>query len=226
MTMPEPSASLPVRFLEEVPLVAILRGLVPADAEAIGDALFAAGLRVMEVPLNSPDPFASIALLARRFGDRALVGCGTALNKTDVERTAEAGGQLIVSPHADEAVIARAVQLGMTVLPGFASATEAFRAIDAGARYLKLFPAATYGEGHLKALSAVLPREVKVLAVGGVGSEDLRRWKTAGAFGFGIGGELYKPGASTEATSERARALMAAWHACLSPSPANQDPMP
>jgi 2-dehydro-3-deoxyphosphogalactonate aldolase len=200
-------------LLADLPLVAILRGVRPDEVVAIAEAAFAAGFRLIEVPLNSPDPFTSIARLADAFAGRALVGAGTVLTVEAVDAVAAAGGKLIVTPNTDPAVIARAVALGLVVLPGFATASEAFAAIAAGARHLKLFPAATYGPDHLKALSAVLPADVKLLAVGGVGAPDLARWLAAGATGFGIGGELYKPGFSAAEVATRAAAIVAAWHA-------------
>ncbi len=199
--------------LADLPLVAILRGVRPDEVVPVSEAAFAAGFRLIEVPLNSPDPLESIARLARAFDGRAVVGAGTVLSPAAVDGVHAAGGRLIVTPNTDEAVIRRAVQLGLVVLPGFATATEAFRAIAAGARLLKLFPAATYGPGHLKALSAVIPPEVRLLAVGGVGPAEMGVWRAAGAKGFGIGGELYRPGASAAEVGERARTIVAAWRA-------------
>lgn len=200
-------------LLDDLPLVAILRGVKPDEVVAIAEALVAAGIRLIEVPLNSPDPFASIALLAAAFDGRALVGAGTVLSPAAVDAVADAGGTLIVTPNTDPAVIAHAVARGLVVLPGFATASEAFQAVAAGARHLKLFPAATYGPDHLKALSAVIPKGVKLLAVGGVGAPDLARWRAAGAAGFGIGGELYKPGFTAADVATRATEIVAAWKA-------------
>jgi len=192
------------------PIVAILRGVRPGEAGSIAQALYDAGLRMIEVPLNSPDPLESIAHLSRAFGDRCLIGAGTVLSVADVEAVEAAGGKLVVTPNTDPAVIRRAVALGMLVLPGFATASEAFAALQAGAHGLKLFPATTYGPGHLKALKSVLPRAVPVFAVGGVGAADLDVWRAAGADGFGVGGEIYKPGDSAEDVEHKAQALMAA----------------
>ncbi len=192
------------------PVVAILRGVRPHEIVEIGEALYDAGIRAIETPLNSPDPFDSIARLSAALGERCLCGAGTVLTPDDVQRVADAGGKLIVTPNTDPAVIERAVALGLVVMPGFATATEAFRALQAGARSLKLFPAATYGPGHLKALKSVLPAEVPVFAVGGVGPEALGVWRAAGAAGFGVGGELYRPGDTAEAVAAKAQALMKA----------------
>ncbi len=208
--MPEVDA-----LMADLPLVAILRGIQPDQAVAVGEALVAAGLRLIEVPLNSPSPLDSIARLAARFGDSCLIGAGTVLTVAAVDAVAQAGGRLIVTPNTDPAVIARAVALGLVVMPGFATATEALAAVDAGARHLKLFPASTYGPGHIKALRAVLPAQVQVLAVGGVAADvaAMRVWRQAGAAGFGIGGELYRPGAAAADVAAKAEALVAAWRA-------------
>lgn len=201
------------QHLNDMPLVAILRGVIPADVLAIGQALYDAGFRAIEVPLNSPDPFDSIALLVRHFGDTCLIGAGTVLNVAAVERVQAAGGQLIVTPNSDPAVIAHAVARGLLPMPGFASATEAFAAIQAGARHLKLFPAATYGHGHIKALSAVMPAGVKLYAVGGVGADDLAVWRAAGAAGIGVGSDIFKPGMAAGDVAGRAQLLVSAWRA-------------
>lgn len=203
--------ALPDRYLDEMPLVAILRGLAPADAVAIGQALFDGGFRAIEVPLNSPDPFDSIARLSAHFGERCLIGAGTVLSPAEVEGVRAAGGRLIVAPNVDPAVIARAVALDLLPMPGFATATEAFAAIRAGARHLKLFPASTYGHGHIKALSAVIPAHVRLYAVGGVGADDLHVWRAAGAAGIGVGGELFRPGIGAAEVAARARRVVAAW---------------
>lgn len=192
------------------PLVAILRGVRPDEVVAIGAALLDAGVLTIEVPLNSPDPLDSVARLARAFGDRCLVGAGTVLRPDDVAAVQAVGGRLIVTPNTDVAVIERAVALGLRTAPGFATASEAFAALAAGAAALKLFPASTYGPAHLRALKSVLPPSVPVFAVGGVGAGDMAAWRAAGAAGFGIGGELYRPGDTPDAVGRRARALVAA----------------
>ncbi len=177
---------------QEAELIAILRGLTPERALETGAALVAAGFRSLEVPLNSPQALESIALLARAHAD-CLVGAGTVLTTAEVDRVHGAGGRLIVAPNCDGAVIRRALDLGLRVLPGIATATEAFDALRRGATELKLFPASTYGAGHLRALKSVLPKHVKLYAVGGVGAGDIAGWLEAGADGFGFGGELFKP---------------------------------
>ncbi len=199
--------------LAECRLVAILRGVTPAEVVPIGEALYAAGLRAVEVPLNSPDPLESISTLARAFAGRMLVGAGTVLNPADVAAVAAAGGRLIVSPDTNLAVIDRAMSMGLEPAPGFATASEALAAIGAGARALKLFPASTYGPAHLKALKAVLPPHVTVLAVGGVGPLDFESWRTAGADGFGLGSELYQTGDSAEVVGAKASRCVAALRA-------------
>lgn len=191
-------------------IVAILRGLEPARAIDTAEAIFAAGIRTIEVPLNSPEPFASIAALARAFAGRAVIGAGTVLDARDVLRVDDAGGTLIVTPNTDAAVIATAVARGLTVIPGFATASEAFSAISAGARTLKLFPASTYGTGHLKALKSVLPAEIGVYAVGGIGAGDIAAWRGAGAAGFGFGSELFRPDFTLAEIETRARRIVEA----------------
>lgn len=195
------------------PIVAILRGVRPAEVAAIGRALVDAGVRLIEVPLNSPEPFDGIAALAAAVGEGAAVGGGTVLEVGDVERVAAAGGTLIVSPNTQAEVIARALAMGLTPMPGFMSPTEAFAAIRAGARRLKLFPAGALGIAHLKAVREVLPREIETWAVGGAGAANLRDWTAAGAAGIGVGGSLYRAGDSPAAVGARAAELVAAWRA-------------
>jgi 2-dehydro-3-deoxyphosphogalactonate aldolase len=197
---------------ERVPLVAILRGVKPDQVVGIGNVLYDTGIRMIEVPLNSPDPFASIAALAACNRTDWIVGAGTVLNVDEVHRTQQAGGRLIVSPNCDGDVIRCAVQLGLQVMPGFATMTEAFQAIRAGAKHLKLFPAATYGPRHLQALRAVLPHDVHVYPVGGIGAPDMASWLAAGAAGFGLGSELYRPEYSLEEIRQRATNLVQATH--------------
>jgi 2-dehydro-3-deoxyphosphogalactonate aldolase len=196
----------------QIELVAILRGLTPQRAPEAGTALSAAGFRTIEVPLNSPDPFATIELLAAAHRD-CLIGAGTVLSPAEVDRVHAAGGRLIVAPNCDGDVIRRALELKMRVLPGIATATEAFAALRAGATELKLFPAATYGAGHLKALKSVLPKHVKVFPVGGIGSQDIAEWLVSGADGFGFGGELFKPAYTLAELTKRAQELVQALRA-------------
>jgi 2-dehydro-3-deoxyphosphogalactonate aldolase len=190
--------------LAECPAVAIIRGVTPAEAPAIGEALFRAGVRGVEVPLNSPDPLDSIAALVAGFRGRMAIGAGTVLSPEKVEMVCAIGGTLIVSPNSDPAVIRKSVTLGLVPIPGFATASEAFTALQAGARHLKLFPAATYGPGHIKQLKAVLPPTAVVWAVGGVGAQHFDEWWAAGARAFGLGSELYKAGQSAEETYDKA----------------------
>lgn len=195
--------------LTELPLVAIVRGVRPEEVEGVAQALFAAGVRCVEVPLNSPEPLESIRRL-RAFAGRMAYGAGTVLSPAAVDEVAEAGGQLVVSPNTDPSVIKRTIERGMVPMPGFGSASEAFAAYRAGARQLKLFPAATYGAEHVKALKAVLPADAVVQPVGGVKPDDFAHWWAAGARGFGLGGELYKPGMAPDEIHRRAQAAVAA----------------
>ena len=162
--------------LKQSAVVAITRGVKPDEAVAIGEALYAGGVRAMEVPLNSPDPLTSIAALAKAFAGRMAIGAGTVLSVEKVDAVHQAGGQFIITPSTNPAVIRRAVELKLDPAPGFATATEAFAAIDAGARHIKLFPAVTYGAGHVRQLKAVLPKETVVWAVGGVKPEAFLEW--------------------------------------------------
>jgi 2-dehydro-3-deoxyphosphogalactonate aldolase len=189
-------------------LVAILRGITPERVVEIGEVLYGAGIRIVEVPLNSPDAFASIAKLAARGRPDWTIGAGTVLNVDDVRRTHEAGARLVVAPNCDADVIRCALQLAMQVMPGIATATEAFDAIGAGARLLKLFPAVTYGPPHLQALRAVLPSDVSVFPVGGIDGQDIPRWLSVGAAGFGFGSELFRPDYSAADIERRARNLV------------------
>jgi 2-dehydro-3-deoxyphosphogalactonate aldolase len=198
-------------LLRELPLVAILRGATPARIEGVAAALFDAGIRAIEVPLNSPEPFKSIEILAKVYGERCLTGAGTVLEAADVDRVVDAGGRLLVTPNTNPAVIARGVEKKMVVMPGFYTPSEAFAAIAAGARTLKLFPAATAGVAHLKALLAVLPKDVPVYAVGGVGAGNMKEWRWAGAAGFGMGADLFKPDFSDAEIAVRARQCVAAF---------------
>lgn len=195
------------------PIIAILRGIEPDEVVAVSEAIFAAGISMIEVPLNSPDPLNSIARLAQALGDRCLCGAGTVLSVADVEAVYAAGGRLVVTPNTNPAVIARSAALGMTTMPGFATATEAFAAIDAGATGLKLFPAASYGAAHAKALKAVLPSAIDIYAVGGVDAASIPQWLASGVAGFGLGSDLYAPGRSAADVGQRAATFVAAFDA-------------
>lgn len=196
--------------LAQSPIVAIVRGVTPDEVTAQVDALCRAGVRVVEVPLNSPNPMRSIQLAAEAFRGRMVVGAGTVLTPAQVDEVADAGGRIAVAPNTDPAVIRRALERGLEPFPGFGTATEAFQAYAAGARRLKLFPASTYGPGHLKALMAVLPKDASVYAVGGAGPETMAEWRAAGARGFGLGSDLYRPGQSPEDTHDKAARAVAA----------------
>lgn len=193
-----------------LPLVAILRGIRPDEAQDVGDALVRSGWLLLEVPLNSPDPLASIARLARAF-PQALVGAGTVLRAHEVELVHAAGGRLIVAPNFNAEVVRAAVRLGMACLPGVATPTEAFAALEAGASGIKLFPAETIAPAGVKALRAVLPADTLVLPVGGITPASMGEYRAAGANGFGIGSALYRPGAGAEEVEQRARDFAAAW---------------
>lgn len=197
------------RYMDECPLVAIIRGVSPAEAEAIGEAIYESGIRIIEVPLNSPDPLISIERLAAKFGDRVLVGAGTVLEKADVKRVGDAGGRIIVSPDTNVEVIEATVSAGFVSSPGYFTPSEAFEAIRAGATALKLFPAEAATPGVLKAQLAVLPRGLPVMAVGGIKPNNMRPWLEAGASGFGLGGGLYRTGQSAAETLDKARAYVA-----------------
>ncbi|MGE5562984.1 MAG: 2-dehydro-3-deoxy-6-phosphogalactonate aldolase [Bacillota bacterium] len=197
------------RYLDQCPLIAIVRGITPQDAEAVGAAVQEGGIRIIEVPLNSPDPLRSIELLAKRFGDSMLVGAGTVLTTDQVAQVRDAGGLIAVSPDTNTDVIAATVRAGMVSSPGYFTPSEAFAAIRAGAHSLKLFPAEGASPALLKAHLAVLPRDIPVLAVGGINPGNMRPWLDAGAFGFGLGSALYKPGQSAAETLEKARAFVA-----------------
>jgi len=196
-------------YLDECPLVAIIRGVTPDEADAIGEAIYQAGIRIIEVPLNSPDPLKSIESLAAKFGDRVLVGAGTVLDPADVGRVHGAGGRIIVSPDTNIAVIEATAAAGLVASPGYFTPSEAFAAIRAGATGLKLFPAEAATPAVLKAQLAVLPKDLPILAVGGITPNNMRPWLDAGATGFGLGGGLYKSGQSPAETLEKARAYVA-----------------
>lgn len=199
--------------LQQLPLVAILRGIKPDEVEAVADALYAEGFRVIEVPLNSPQALDSIGRLARRMPEDALIGAGTVLSADAVRDVQIAGGRVIVMPHADVAVIRVAKARGLACIPGAATPTEAFAALQAGADAVKLFPAELITPPVVKAMRAVLPRELRLLPVGGVTPETMAVYRQAGAAGFGLGSALYAPGMAAAEVGQRARAFVQAWRA-------------
>ena len=196
-------------YLDQCPLVAIVRGVAPAEAEAIGEAIYEGGIRIIEVPLNSPEPLKSIELLAKKFGEEMLVGAGTVLDPTDVGAVWDAGGRIIVSPDTNIDVIAATAAIGLVSSPGYFTPSEALAALRAGATALKLFPAEAASPAVLNAQLAVLPKGVTILAVGGIKPDNMRPWLEVGARGFGLGGGLYKAGQSAAETLEKARAYVA-----------------
>jgi 2-dehydro-3-deoxyphosphogalactonate aldolase len=197
--------------MDKLPLVAILRGLKPEEALAVGTAIVNAGFHILEVPLNSPEPLRSIQILSKAFPN-ALVGAGTVTTAQQVRDIKVAGGQLIISPHLDDNVVCEAVNLGLIALPGVATPTEAFRALALGAHGLKLFPAEMISPAVLNSMRAVLPGHVKLIPVGGMGVHNMADYRKSGATGFGIGSALFAPGKSAEAVGESAKAFVQAWH--------------
>lgn len=195
------------------PIVAILRGIRTEEAVDIAASLVEAGVRLIEVPFNSPDPCGSIRAMVKALGDRASFGGGTVTSTDLAEQLAAAGGTFMVSPNTDAAVIARSLELGMDVLPGFLTPTEAFAALGAGARDLKLFPGSVLGSSYIKAIREVLPAEARIWAVGGVGAANVAEFRAAGVYGIGVGGSLYRPGDDAATVAARAASLVAAWKA-------------
>ena len=196
------------QWLDRCPLVAILRGVKPAEVSAIVAALQEEGIAIVEVPLNSPQPLDSIARLAHEFGNRLLIGAGTVMTETHVAEVAEAGGRLVVTPHATPDVVRAAKGRGLLAVPGFFTPTEAFTMLAAGADAIKLFPAEAAGPPVLRALLAVLPKGTAVLPVGGIDAASIPAWLKAGAAGFGVGSSVYKPGDSAAIVAGKARALV------------------
>jgi 2-dehydro-3-deoxyphosphogalactonate aldolase len=199
-------------WLKRSPIVAILRGVKPDEVEAIGEALVESGIMVVEVPLNSPQPFDSIGRLAKRFGDTMLVGAGTVMSVEAAQSVHDVGGKLIVTPHADVKITAKAKASKMFAVPGFFTPTEAFALLAAGADALKLFPAEAVAPNVLTAMRTVFPPETAVLAVGGVNAQTIAAWYKAGAAGYGVGSSIYKPGIAPADVRVKAKALVAALH--------------
>jgi 2-dehydro-3-deoxyphosphogalactonate aldolase len=195
-------------YLSRCDLIAILRGIRPDEVVAVGAALEESGLTIIEVPLNSPDPMVSIAALSRKFGDRLLIGAGTVMTADQVGEIAAAGGRLIVTPHADGAVVRAAKRYGLLAVPGFFTPAEAFSMLNAGADALKLFPAEGASPAMLRAMRAVLPSGTMVLPVGGIDASNMHTWRAAGAAGFGIGSAIFKPGDTAEVVGAKARTLV------------------
>ncbi len=209
ITLPSPDQTL-AQAMAQLPLIAILRGLTPAEAPAIGQALVSNGFAIIEVPLNSPEPLRSIATLTQLF-PQTLIGAGTVLNAQQVKDVHGAGGRLVVAPNFNPAVVAQALALGMVVLPGVATPTEAFAALDAGAHGLKLFPAEMISPATVKALRAVLPASTALIPVGGITPDNMAPYRAAGANGFGLGSALYAPGRSAQAVQQQAQAFVRAF---------------
>jgi 2-dehydro-3-deoxyphosphogalactonate aldolase len=212
MTSTTQPAHALAQALAQLPLIAILRGLTPAEAPAIGEALVDSGFAIIEVPLNSPEPLQSIAALTKLF-PQTLIGAGTVLNAQQVKDVNAAGGRLVVAPNFNPAVVAQALALNMVVLPGVATPTEAFAALDAGAHGLKLFPAEMISPATVKALRAVLPKSAALMPVGGITPDNMAAYRTAGASGFGLGSALYAPGRSAQAVQQQAQAFVKAFRA-------------
>jgi 2-dehydro-3-deoxyphosphogalactonate aldolase len=210
MTPSSNPASILAQAMAQLPLIAILRGLTHAEAPAMGEALVCSGFAIIEVPLNSPEPLKSIAALTQQF-PQTLIGAGTVLNAQQVKDVHAAGGRLVVAPNFNPAVVAQALALNMVVLPGVATPTEAFAALDAGAHGLKLFPAEMISPATVKALRAVLPKAAALMPVGGITPDNMAAYRSAGASGFGLGSALYAPGRSAEDVHEKAAAFVRTW---------------
>jgi 2-dehydro-3-deoxyphosphogalactonate aldolase len=210
MTLTTNPAQTLAQAMAQLPLIAILRGLTPAEAPTIGEALVSSGFAIIEVPLNSPEPLHSIAALTQQF-PQTLIGAGTVLNAQQVKDVHAAGGRLVVAPNFNPAVVAQALALNMVVLPGVATPTEAFAALDAGAHGLKLFPAEMISPATVKALRAVLPKSAALMPVGGITPDNMAAYRAAGATGFGLGSALYAPGRSAHEVTLQAQAFVKAF---------------
>lgn len=195
--------------LQEMPVIAILRGVRPDEVVAVAEIIYQQGISIIEVPLNTPNAFDCIANLSNAMGDCCLVGCGTLTNSHDISKLVDSGAQIAVTPSTQPNIIEDCLKHGLMPIPGFLTPTEAFAAIHAGARYLKLFPASTVGRSHLAALKAVLPRGINVLAVGGVKHDELDEWIKVGAAGFGFASDIFHPGDSIESVKQAIQKLVA-----------------
>ncbi|MGI9391970.1 MAG: 2-dehydro-3-deoxy-6-phosphogalactonate aldolase [Parvibaculales bacterium] len=195
------------KSLSEMPIISVLRGIKPEEAVDVGRALLDAGIGIMEVTMNSPSPLESIRLLKEHYGDEAVIGAGTVMNAEQVDQIADLGGEIIVTPNINAAVIKRALDRGLAMFPGFLTPSEASAACDLGARHLKLFPAGVYGLDYIKAIQAVLPKDVRIYAVGGVGSHNAKQWFDAGVNGLGIGTEIYRAGLDAKTVGSNAKAV-------------------
>lgn len=195
-------------FLKSSPVVAIIRGVKPEEAIAVAETMYEAGIRIIEVPLNSPDPFTSIKNIVHALGDKMTVGAGTVITKEQVQKLKEAGGEIVVSPNMNPEIIKETKKLGMLSYPGVMTASECFAAIEAGADGLKLFPADVVGMGFIKAVKVVLPKNIPILAVGGVNENNIHEWLANGADGFGLGSSIYKAEMSLEEISRRCQKIM------------------
>lgn len=196
--------------IEKMPVIAILRGLRSEEALQMGQTLIAAGVHVIEIPLNSPEPLESIRIMSEAFGNQAWIGAGTVLTPEDVQNVKKAGGELIVSPNTDQAVIRHTVALGMASFPGVLSPTEAFAAVAAGTKFIKIFPVNTIGVGYIKSLKSVLPKDITVCAVGGVEASNVHHWLSVGANVLGIGSGIYKAGDTVETVRLKATQIVSA----------------
>ncbi|WP_111642181.1 2-dehydro-3-deoxy-6-phosphogalactonate aldolase [Marinimicrobium alkaliphilum] len=200
---------------QRLPLVAILRGIAPDEVPAVAQVLHEAGISLIEVPITSPRALESVAQLHRLLGERIVAGAGTVTEPEQLAGIARAGGRLTVSPHCDPALIGAGLRAGLQVVPGVATPTEAFAAYRAGARFLKLFPASSYGIDHVRQLRTVLPDDVKLLAVGGVSVDNMPAYWHAGCAGFGMGSELYRPGDTAQQVADKAQAMVTALRALM-----------
>ena len=209
--------SFAIQQIQQLPIIAILRGVTPTDILDIGQALYEAGIKAMEVTLNSPDPIESIKILTSELHGKMAIGAGTVTTPEQVKTVYETGGEFIVSPNTDQQVISQTAELGMYSLPGVATCTECFQAIKSGASALKIFPASVVGVEGIKNLKAVIPREIEMFAVGGVNEKNMGDWLRAGAFGVGLGSNIYAAGDTPEETFRKAQIMIEAYKQSAGP---------